>query len=58
MEIEKNAFAFRPENRVIETCYATYIIKTAYGWQNFQLPFQSITGWNMPKLKELKNDLN
>ena len=46
--MEKNMFHFRPENRTIETRFATYDIMTESGWQQFQIPFQTITGWTIP----------
>jgi hypothetical protein len=54
MEPEKSLFTFRPENRIIETRWATYWIMSEFGWRQFQVPFQSITGWKEPKIREAK----
>ena len=54
MEQEKSMFSYDKKNRIIETRYATYSIMTEYGWQQFQVPFKAITGWNMPVVREEK----
>jgi hypothetical protein len=52
--MEKNMFNFRPENRIIETRYAEYAIMGEHGWYTLLVPFQTITGWKEPKIKEAK----
>ena len=50
--MEKNMFAFDPAHRTYETRWATYWIMTDYGWREFQVPYQAITGWKRPAIKE------
>jgi pyridoxine/pyridoxamine 5'-phosphate oxidase len=47
-------FSFLPENRILETRFATYDIMTPQGWGSFQIPYQVITGWKRPTIKEIK----
>jgi hypothetical protein len=54
MEPEKSLFNFRPDNRIIETRFSTYDIMTDQGWGSFQIPYQVITGWKEPKIREAK----
>ena len=45
IETEKNMFSFLPENRILETRFATYDVMTEQGWGSFQIPYKVITGW-------------
>ena len=55
IETEKNMFSFLPENRILETRFATYDVMTEQGWGSFQIPYQVITGWKEPSIREDKS---